>query len=694
MSNIIVNKERHREDKTVWLSEGYLLQRLNGLSEQYLRCKARVMYRNTVKALHQNKDILPDTGKIWRYMRFNGQFYYDYERISDTSPTYYKSTLGAKKDLMKEQPGKHDDLKTVVEDGLNKAIHDGFKEYLHYYIDYEQEQREKLSRACATLEFLKSVVLERGISDRDNKFWIMAAHVLKDGDVGYVPNNYRRLKEKVEKGKDKTIVDLVDLKGLGNKNAMKYDDSTLQSWVYQMRAMPENYTNAFITRRIRKMCLLSGKAMPSDSWFNEIYARQVTKFLTSEGRYGKNGRRAQIYNGYIPIEGAVFAGDVWFVDATRVNMVSYLKKVNINGKDVMREEFMQQICVMDGHSMDILGVHLDTKESAIGYIMAVMMAAKTSGYLPYEIVFDRFPGHNTEEWKLVVARMEHLGVKVTVTHKANGKAKLERLWGTLQTVFMSESKYYYGEGIVSNRQYAHRTADYIYQTKKSAKADGWNFDEAWDEANKIINAYKQTPLSEYSRRYKLVTESPMELHEQSEKPHVVKLSAAELVLVFGQTKEMQIRSGLISTEINSVSYLYEVTDYEVLSNQKMVVLAYDIEDLSVVYLFETTKNVVPKYLGTARQAKAAQIYGPNANFKQLGKSKQRIAEIDTKRKENLKTLQGEVGEEVMLMGVRSDKNAVMQYENGWVNDGAVGVVNKVDESDGSMNLEDFMYGQM
>jgi hypothetical protein len=375
-------------------------------------------------------------------------------------------------------------------------------------------------------------------------------------------------------------------------------------------------------------------------------------------------------------------------------MIAYLKKVNINGKEVWREEFMQQICVMDGHSMDILGVHLDTKESAIGYIMAVMMAVKTSGYLPYEIVFDRFPGHNTEEWKLVVKRMEHLGVKVTVTHKANGKAKLERLWSTLQDVFMSNSKYYYGQGIISNRQYAHRTSDYIDATKKKARADGWNFDEAWNEANNVINSYKNTPFSEYSRRYKLVEASPSELHEQSEKPHVVKLSAAELALVFGQTKEMQIRSGLISTEINSVGYLYEVTDYAVLSNQKSVLMAYDIEDLSVVYLFETTKDVVPKYLGTATEAKAAQIYGPNANFKQLGKSKQRIAKIETKRTEILKTLQGEVGEEVMLMGARSDKNAVTQYENGWVNDGAVGVVSTTDESDGSMDMEDFMYGQM
>jgi hypothetical protein len=44
---------------------------------EYLRIRGRLAYRKSVPPCHQSKDILPDTGKAWRYARINGKWYYD-----------------------------------------------------------------------------------------------------------------------------------------------------------------------------------------------------------------------------------------------------------------------------------------------------------------------------------------------------------------------------------------------------------------------------------------------------------------------------------------------------------------------------------------------------------------------------------------------------------------------------------------
>ena len=48
------------------------------------------------------KDILPVTGKSWRYARIDGRFYYDYDYIPDRKDTRYRSRLGEKDMLMME----------------------------------------------------------------------------------------------------------------------------------------------------------------------------------------------------------------------------------------------------------------------------------------------------------------------------------------------------------------------------------------------------------------------------------------------------------------------------------------------------------------------------------------------------------------------------------------------------------------
>ena len=86
----------------------------------------------------------------------------------------------------------------------------------------------------------------------------------------------------------------------------------------QMRQMPQNYSNDYIIRKITEMCELTGKKIPSRRWFGQnVFELPATKFLTSK-RFGSS-RKSHIFKSYIPRQNALYAGDCWEMDATRVN---------------------------------------------------------------------------------------------------------------------------------------------------------------------------------------------------------------------------------------------------------------------------------------------------------------------------------------------------------------------------------------
>ena len=59
---------------TVWVSERFICNTLGKGMDDYLRTKGRSNYKASVSPCHRTKDILPATGKSWRYARIDGRF--------------------------------------------------------------------------------------------------------------------------------------------------------------------------------------------------------------------------------------------------------------------------------------------------------------------------------------------------------------------------------------------------------------------------------------------------------------------------------------------------------------------------------------------------------------------------------------------------------------------------------------------
>ncbi|MCS2894411.1 hypothetical protein NXY11_01755 [Parabacteroides faecis] len=85
---------------TVWVSERFICNTLGDDTADYFRKFARPTYKKSVSPCHRTKDILPVTGKSWRYARIDGRFYYDYDYIPDRKDTQYRSRLGDKDTLL------------------------------------------------------------------------------------------------------------------------------------------------------------------------------------------------------------------------------------------------------------------------------------------------------------------------------------------------------------------------------------------------------------------------------------------------------------------------------------------------------------------------------------------------------------------------------------------------------------------
>lgn len=646
--------------KRWWISEEGLVRNIEGLTEGYLRTKKRPEYLESCTAAKRGKDVLPDTGKSWRWARISSRFYYCLDNIPDQAPVYYRRRLpesGQMQELkeLAAKSGRLNTLEILVKDRLEARKN----EYIRHYFGYSEQQMHDLSRACAAI----MIAVELGAGERYNSAWCAdMGKVLERMQIRYVPYNWRRLKEKVEAVRTGSteIWQVIDLPRVNNQNATKLNDQEVESWVIQMRGMPQNFSSAHIIRKIRQVCELTGKRQPSESWLSQMLAAPAVQFLTSAGRYGERGRHGQMYREYTPVANALFANDCWQLDGTRVNFIPWI------GEDG-REKFLYMVVCRDVHSGMILGASFGLNEDRWMYVNALGMAAKLTKTLPYEIAIDRFPGHNTEEWQLIQRRMEAVGVKVSYKHTATAKAQLERWFGTLQSVFFQESPYYYGEGVQSRREAAHRSAEYLKAIRKVAKGDGWDIDTATKEAVWCIGKYNTTTLSTYSRKFSGVAHSPEQLYQTSEKPHGKTLSDWEQTMLFGLMKKVAIRNSMIRTEIQRAEYHFAVRDYETVKNHRSVWLAYDLDDLTRAWLFEATatETANPHVLCEVDLIPRVQVFGPDADYKALGKDEARKGQTKNKREAELKALgdQGEVG---MLLHGYGRKAEAEASETAWM----------------------------
>ena len=591
----------------LWLAQDYILRNTD-VSANYLRvAKTRAK---------------KGTGAAWTHEEVANKCYFLYVHLPDKC----RNQLPDISTLQAYSTKPVDEIVNVVDDSL----YNGYKLFISSYSNYETKKQKALAQAASIIHEAKQYIEIKGISYNKSAFFDKLANEIALQDLKYLPKTWRNLRDKIQEyANGAKINELVNPKNETNKNGAKFiNNDAITGWLVELAASQHNYSAAFIFRKIRSMCEQHNISQtPSLRWVSDSIVKPEMQYLISK-RFGAGSRFNHKYRAYTPTQSALFAGDCWQIDGTRVNIIDHKGTwIDKDGKKKTGNKFLYIIAIRDVMSGEVLGWEYCYEESAQAVINAIANAVRYTGYLPYELAYDRFPGHNTEDWAWVEHNMRRMGVRMTVTHKAEGKGNIERWFGTLQSVFMMESDLFYGEGVKSTRKAAHRSKEYVTAMRQWASKNSFNFDDACRETDNILNNHSNTPYSAYSRKFASIKQSPAELHKESDKPNVTPISEHEFCYMFGLRKQVSIRNNMIQTQIENATYYYGIDECDLIEKYTGVKLlnCFDYEDLSRVHLYD---NEI--YLGTYDAITPVQRFGPNKDMRAVGTMKA----IDKKNDEN------------------------------------------------------------
>lgn len=585
---MIGNNDIIRFKNDIWLSQDYVLQ--NGVDYNYLRV---AKYRANNGAAS------------WHYAEISNRIYFSYSTLPKSAAVKFDNL----NDLINRAVEVQNDIEQLV----LRAVYSSFKLFLKFKMSEDE------ARSAAVIHEASLHVEQNSISFNKSAFFKDLADELALHNMKYLPKTWRVLRDKIKSySEGVSITELIFAKNIGNQNgSIHANNMQLQSWLDDLGADNRNFSAATIYRKITTICIQSDVKPPSQRWVNSWLSDPQTQFRLHQ-RYGANSRFNHKYRSYTPTQSALYAGDCWDIDGTRVNIIDHKATIYEKGKRVTKNKFLYIIAVRDVMSGLPIGWEYCYEESTDAVINALTTAVSNAGYLPYEIRYDRFPGHNTEDWMWLKNQLRKMGVTMTQTVKAEGKANIERWYGTLQSVFMSESDLYYGEGVKSTRRSAHRSKEYVMKMRNWAQRYSFNFDDACREMDKILNAYASTSFSKWSTKYKKIDKSPAELHNECTHPNTIEISYHQFCYLFGLRKEVSIRNYMIQTQIDGATYYYGIDDVEVVEKYTGIKLTncFDIENLDYVHLYDGETHV-----GTFERLIPAQQYGPEKDMRAVGKMK-------------------------------------------------------------------------
>lgn len=546
------------------------------------------------------------TGGTWKHEQLLNRCYFYYTAL----PGDVRNQLPTRQYLQSVAITYSNDVQTII----NTARTEGYKQLLSIY-----SRNMELAMSAAVITEASRYCQQNGISFKKSAFFEKLATEINLQGLKYLPKTWRNLRDKVREYTDGTAInELINTKNEGNANRATYkNNDLLNGWLLELMDTQRNYSHAYIFRKIRLLCAQYNlKECPSPRWVSDACNSSQMQFLAQQ-RYGAGSRFNHKFRGYTPMQSAIYAGDCWMIDGTRVNIIDHRGTyTDRNGKKVTGQKFLYIIAVRDVMSGMPLGWEYCYEENAQAVINAIAAAVRNTGYLPYEFIYDRFPGHNTAEWAWVEGIMRTKGVIMTISHDPNAKANIERWFGTLQDVFMMESDLYYGQGVRSTRRWAHRSKEYVTAMRQWAIKNGFNFDDAIRETDSFLDAYSNTPYSSYSRKFANIEQTPAQLHETSDKPHTYPVQEHEFCYLFGLRKEVSIRNYMIQTQIDGAPYYYGIDECEVAERYTGVKITncFDYDDYSRVHLYDGAQ-----YVGSFDEVTPAQRFGPEKDMRAVGK---------------------------------------------------------------------------
>jgi hypothetical protein len=552
--------------------------------------------------------------------------------------------------MQKEQAKQDEGLgrRAALVDKVEAVCEEDYKRYLHLYRGADTSQMKVLSRAAGVIEVLAAWYKGNNIPWKSYEpvkqvaTWV-EQHQREFFYKKYLPTNPTRLKEKVLAYalEGVKLNEVIALPRSGNDNrATKQKENWWQQIAIELRKSDKNYTQAQIVRKLRDAGPEFGKDAPSETTVRAFLSKNEN--LTVAFHTDLNNKKRQRHRESAPLAPAMQSNVCWQMDGTKVQFAGHLtgKKTKDGRKET---KSLSIVTVRDVYSGAWIGYWYGYGEDENAYRCALKMAIDITGKLPYELMYDQFPGSNSKSWQHLEGTkenpgaLEKAGVKLTKTSTASGKASLERGFYTLQQVFEAEKSEFIGLGIKAGIAHARPTELYIARMQREYLNKGWDFEQAWMSHAEVIATYNHTIISSYSKKHKDLHKTPWERYITGNEEGIGRnpeiMEVAELLW---NSREEGIRQERIKFSIKGEEYQYYIPakEYDLLDYQragKKVVVRYDPLEMSEIMVFDQSGA----FLAPLKEQKLIQLHGPNADYAGLAEFKKERAAVKAVRKERL-----------------------------------------------------------
>lgn len=363
---------------------------------------------------------------------------------------------------------------------------------------------------------------------------------------------------------------------------------------------------------------------PDADTVRDFLATAEAKNLTMLSNMGFEKFEKKIL-GYLPLERPKHP-------LTKVSADGYHFQVKCEGDDSLTMSFVG-FFIKDNYS-DVVICDLDDSENfeLIGRTFEKYLQF-TRYKFPAEFVVDGFTDRQTKHFKNFRTFLETSGVIWNVKSDPKAKAKLERWFGSLQTVSLSQISGYVGEGIKSRRDYAHPSKQVIIVVTKRDYLKGKN------EMKRLLLA----AVDDYNRNaFYDHANAPLTIHQSKNPKYFKQLQPYHSAYFFWDKHEVTISGSMIVVRKEQKKWFYrEAEEFDfTLKNDTKVDVYHKSEEDSCVHLFETKSNkflyTVQKHF-SAREAKAEQTKQDKQIIANFGISKQQLHKRYIEELDNIET---------------------------------------------------------
>lgn len=431
----------YKDGETLWVSQRLVLQ-VCQVTEEYLRTRARALFKKSIQKGYKYGDFLPNTGSAWRWGKVNGTFYYDYDCLPDRKPTYYRSTFGAKHELLQayealqsaDKCSKQNQLKNAIQAQVNTFIDNTDITYYMYgaMVGFNQNQAEQMATGRAwCLWILKQLYNDNfkllGINKKQD-FYQVCTDMLAPLELeGFKINSAAYLRNKVNEfplSRDlKEQLNFFISGKYGNDNAQivgKYplvDESTgqiyqfdiHQAMMFHLYMNPGGSSKEYIRSLWERDYCEDVKEFDLQPVAYRTFCHHLTRFnksiLTAKARHGEDHYKKHVQT-YVTTERLQFAHSLFAGDGSGTINYKYYKTKKVKGKEVRELNTMKLyvILITDVASRNIAGWSVapvgSHKETDVMMKEAVKMAIENGGnQTMFEFISDNHGAFTSKESK-------------------------------------------------------------------------------------------------------------------------------------------------------------------------------------------------------------------------------------------------------------------------------------------------------